>query len=186
MRTEPLEPRRIRYPKGAWGWVDLRIVTEGHLRGLGQEAALVYLFLCTVGNREGISFWSQASISQMLNLTPEDLARALAALIAADLIATNDRIVQVLPVPDSCRGQQGDRGGAPRGLRKLSDDKAKSRRAAQPKLPLQPMPLEISEDEIRAHEAEARNHIARFYGARKPSASVVRALARSLARKERR
>jgi hypothetical protein len=181
VRAEPLEPRRVRYPKGAYGWVDLRIVTEGHLQGLGPEAALVYLFLCTVGNRAGLSFWSRERISRMLHLTREEIDGALARLIAADLIAANDRIVQVLPVPDGCRRHLDDR-TAPG-----AEDRPAAKKPPPPSPQAQRVPEpvedEVSNDEIRAHEAQARAHIARFYGVREPSAGVVRALARSLARK---
>lgn len=184
MRVEPLEPRRVRYPKGAYGWTDLRIVTEGHLRGLGPEAALVYLFLCTVGNRAGISFWSRARIAQMLNLTPVQIDTALARLIAADLIAANDRVVQVLPVPDACRRHQGAHDGTQQSVEGRSASKVQS----HPSMPMQPIrefeePV-VSDDEIRAQEPQARARIARFYGSREPSASAVHALARSLALKD--
>lgn len=183
MRAEPLEPRRIRYPKGAYGWVELRIVTEGHLRGLGPEAALVYLFLCTVGNREGISFWSRARISQMLNLTPEEVDTALATLITADLIAANDRIVQVLPVPDGCRRHLDAPHGPHDSQKARPTDKVGSHATTRVQINSEPAEPAVSDDEIRAHEPQARAHIARFYGTRQPSTGVVRALARSLALK---
>lgn len=178
MRAEPLEPRRVRHPRGAYGWVDLRVVTEGHLRGLGPEAALVYLFLCTVGNRAGISFWSRARMSQMLHFTPAEIDDALARLIAADLIAANDRIVQVLPVPDGCRRHiVGDHHVPDPG-----EMRAASKAKAGCVVPVQePAELSVSEDVIRAHETEARARIARFYGTRAPSATTVWALARSIA-----
>lgn len=169
MRAEPLEPRRIRYPKGAYGWVDLRIVTEGHLEALDPSSALTYLFLCTVGNREGISFWSRSRIARTLSLSLEVVQAALGALTEAGLIAATERIVQVLPVPV------------------LGD----SQPAAPQKWPPPPTvvpPAEAqahrdpTEEEILDHEAEARARIARFYGTREPSAGVVRALARNLAR----
>src|ERR1019366_10489579 len=99
MRVEPLEPRRIRYPKGAYGWVELRIVTEGYLQALDPNSALTYLFLCTVGNREGISFWRRSRIAQTLNLSLDTVDAALGALVEAGLIAATERVVQVLPVP---------------------------------------------------------------------------------------
>lgn len=182
MRAEPLEPRRIRHPRGAYGWVDLRIVTEGHLVGLGPQAALVYLFLCTVGNRAGISFWSRTRIARMLNLTLAEIENALARMIAADLIAANDRVVQVLPVPDRCCGNLATQDGAGHAKEDPSRTKSPSPPSAEPPIP-QRAPIEFTDDEVRAHESEARAHIARFYGAREPSESVVRAVARSLARK---
>lgn len=172
MRAEPLEPRRIRHPKGAYGWIDLRIVTEGHLQALDGGAALVYLFLCAVGNSDGISFWGRPRIARTLNLPLETIDAALRALVAADLIAATERIVQVLPVPTRSESQSPP---------------------ARPATPVQttatsfsprpPPQIDLSEDEIRAHEGEARVQIARICGTHKPSAGVVRALAKSLALK---
>jgi len=170
MRVEPLEPRRIRYPKGAYGWIDLRIVTEDHIQALDPSSALTYLFLCTVGNREGISFWSRSRMARTLSLSLETVDAALLALTGAGLIAATERIVQVLPVPARGTSQSA---------------------ALQPTTPpptAAPPPAtharrEPSEEEIRNQESQARADIARFYGARAPSAGVVRALARSLALK---
>lgn len=171
MRVEPLEPRRIRYPKGAYGWIDLRMVTEGHLLALDPESALVYLFLCTVGNREGISFWSRSRIARTLHLSPETVDAALHALTKADLIAATERIVQVLPVPARGAAQTA-------ASRAMTPPPTKVPPASPPAL------REPSEDEIRAHEPHARAQFARFLGTRKPSASAMRALARSLAQTE--
>ena len=61
MKLQPLEPRRMRRPRGAYGWVDMRAVTEGHLERLGTQTALTYLFLCTVGDTAGLSFWATSA-----------------------------------------------------------------------------------------------------------------------------
>lgn len=170
MRVEPLEPRRVRYPKGRYGWVEQTIVTEGHLEALGCPAALVYLFLCTVGNREGISFWGRPRMARILNLTVEAIDEALRALIAADLIAATDRIVQVLPVP-ACSASQSvppQTTTIPPAMTTVTCSTVQLHR-------------DVGEDEIRAHEGEARASLARFCGRREPSAGVVRALAKSLA-----
>lgn len=168
MRVEPLEPRRIRYPTGAYGWVELRMVTEGHLQALDPCCALVYLFLCTVGNREGISFWSRSRMARTLNLSLEAVDAAVRTLAAADLIAATERIVQVLPIP--ARGAS--QAAAPQATTPLPP-------AASP--PSTRAHRDPTEEEIRAHEPGARAQIARFLGTREPSAGVVRALALCLA-----
>lgn len=174
MRTEPLEPRRVRYPKGAYGWVDLRIVTGGYLEALGPPAALTYLFLCSVGNREGMSFWSRPRMARTLNLPLEAIDAALQLLCSTGLIAATERVVQVLPVPDSTSAPT----STPRASRPTSPPGS-----AHPS-PTEP-PADVSEDEIRAQEPTARATIARFYGSQEPRASVIRGLARSLALKAR-
>lgn len=172
MRAEPLEPRRIRSPRGAYGWVDLRIVIDGHLQALDPSAALTYLFLCVVGNREGISFWSRSRMGRILNLPVETVEIALQTLVEADLIAATDRVVQVLPVPS--------RGAEP----EATSQPTRTSPAPRP-LPPPASRLNLSEDEVRDHETKARALIATFYGRKEPSPNVVRALARSLALKER-
>lgn len=173
MRAEPLEPRRVRYPKGAYGWVDLRIVTEGHLRTFPPSIALVYLFLCTVGNRDGISFWSKPRMAHTLNLPLDQIDEALQALSAAGLIAVACRIVQVLPIPA--------RGARPSVAPQTTTNSLPPLVTSSSTQPCR----ELTEDEIRAHEAQARAQIARFCGTREPSAGVLRAVAKSLALKER-
>lgn len=175
MRAEPLEPRRIRQPRGAYGWVDLRFVTEGHLQALDPGAALTYLFLCTVGNREGISFWSRPRMARLLNLPEETIEIAMRTLSAADLIVASDRVIQVLPLPT-----------------RVADQAMASHKNAMTlppaNSPIQTCPdnhADVTEDEIHAQEPKARAIIARFYGNREPKMSVVRGLARSLALKER-
>jgi hypothetical protein len=108
-------------------------------------------------------------MARTLRLSPETVEGALKALVDADLIAATERVVQVLPVPDGGT----DRPAGP--AKRMNPPKTTSP-ALQPH-------RDVSEDEIRAHESQARALIARFHGKREPSAGVVRALAQSLALK---
>lgn len=181
MRPELLEPRRVRYPRGAYGWVDLRIVTDGHLQGLGAEAALIYLFLCTVGDRQGISFWSRPKMARVLNLTPEEVDTALARLTTADLVAVKDRVVQVLPVPDGCGRHLVPHEGNQQTAEVGPAREAQLCPSTKPQLVPELEEPEVSDDEIRDQEARARAQVARFLGRREPSASIIRGVARGLA-----
>lgn len=183
MRAEPLEPGRVRCPKGAYGWVDLRAVTEGHLERLGRDAALVYLFLCAVGDRQGISFWSRAKMARMLHLDTEAIEVALTRLAASDLVAAKDRVVQVLPIPDSPAPSIAVQVVTQRPVGTGVTHEAGATGTAASATPEQEPPL--SEDEVRACQGEARTQIARFAERREPSPSAVQALARCLALKAR-
>lgn len=175
MQAELLEPRRVRSPKGAYGWVDLRIVTKGHLQALNPAAALTYLFLCTVGNREGVSFWSRPRMARLLNLSQDCVDCAIQALCAADLIAATERIVQVLPIPDP----------ATPALERMKD-RPKTHPTLESLTPPQDTDAgNVTDDEIRVQEPIARAWIARFYGAREPSPTALRGLAKNLAIKAR-
>ena len=109
-------------------------------------------------------------MARTLSLSLETIDAALRALTGADLIAATERIVQVLPVPVRCASQL----AAPQPTTPPPT-------AAPP--PSTQAHREPSEEEVRDQESQARANIARFYGAREPSAGVVRALARSLALK---
>lgn len=169
MKCEVLEPRRIRHPRGAYGWTDLKIVTEGYLERLGAQAAFTYLFLCAVGNCHGMSFWSHVRMARILCLTPEAVQEAVNRLVDENLVASNGRVVQVLPIPDHISGV-------------TSSPSAISPRAPVGKSTLEPVrERDVDEADILRHEPEARAQMSRFLGRCPPKASAVRALAKALA-----
>ena len=60
----------------------------------------MYLFLVTVGDVQGLSYYSDASISRHLNLDLLQLAAARQQLEKADLIAYKKPLYQVLALPE--------------------------------------------------------------------------------------
>lgn len=162
MQPEPLIARRVRVPRGAYGWVDLKVITGGWLEGLGPDTALTYLFLCAVGNSRGVSFWSRGRMAQTLGISAETVEGALAKLVRADLIATRDRVVQVLSLPEK------------------QLDLAPSLVA-----PAEPA-IAVTEDEIASQVPAARAKLATFQRGEEPLPSTLRALATSMAVAERR
>lgn len=177
MRVELLEPRRIRCPRGAYGWVDLRIVTDGFLERLGRDAALTYLFFCTVGDRQGLSFWGQSKMARVLGMEPSAIQCSLNKLVAADLIAAKNRVVQVLPVPEPpAEPVLGDEA-----LRGSSDGASSAAGASSSTAFRQLSESDITNDELHAQEVQARAHIARVIGSQEPSAAAIRRVALGLA-----
>lgn len=51
-----LDLSRVRRPSRRFGWIDRRIVTDGHLADLGPTDVSVYLVLCLVADRHGVSW----------------------------------------------------------------------------------------------------------------------------------
>lgn len=191
MKLQPLEPRRMRRPRGAWGWIDLKAITQGHVEKVGPAAALTYLFLCSVGDTAGLSFWSRERMSRVLGLDAEMIHEALDKLVAADLIARQGQVIQVLPIPGVTTPVVVP-AHRPSPWSATSSSPEDTPPAAMPQpvvAPEEPAPParepELSADELRACEGQARAQIARFNGHREPSASVVQALSRSLALKAR-
>jgi hypothetical protein len=91
--------RRRRIPQSGFSWIDRRFVREGHLARLSGEAALLYLFLVTVADRDGLSFWSERRIAELLRLEVSTLKAVRAELEQADLIAYRYPLYQVLSLP---------------------------------------------------------------------------------------
>lgn len=103
----PLPIKRIlskarlrRIPATGFGWVDRRLVIQGLLADLPREEALLYFFLCTVADREGLSFWGdRRTCSQIRGLTPDALDRARRNLEHRGLILYRHPLYQVLELP---------------------------------------------------------------------------------------
>lgn len=96
-----LRPDRLRQIPTSFSWVDHRLVRHEHLRHRGPVAWALYLFLVTVADAEGLSYYSDASIARHLDIDPLMLSTARQHLIAADLIAYRKPIYQVLALPQA-------------------------------------------------------------------------------------
>ena len=69
-------PQRMRHLERPFGWMPVRILTEGRWGALSHEAKAVYTFLCVVSDREGMSCYSPGRISQLARMRQEDVRRA--------------------------------------------------------------------------------------------------------------
>ena len=94
-----LVPDRVRRPpKDGWSWIDRRFVRE-HAPRLSHEAILLYFFLAAVSDKDGLSFYGNASIAVRLRMSETAVVRARDELVAADLLAYRAPLVQVLSLP---------------------------------------------------------------------------------------
>lgn len=93
------EERTRRVPE-RFSWVDHRLVREGHVRRCPAAAWGLYLFLVTVGDADGLSYYSDRSLCRELTLSGEELAAARARLMEAELVAWETPLYQVLAVPE--------------------------------------------------------------------------------------
>ena len=95
-----LPQRRRRIPP-QFSWVDHRLVREEYVRGRSAQALALYLFLVTVANAEGLSWYADPSLGRWLSWTPGELAAARTELQQADLIAYRQPLYQVLDLSPS-------------------------------------------------------------------------------------
>lgn len=91
-----IEPRRKRQIPAHFSWVDHRFVRKGYCRKCSTEALGFYLFLLTVSDSEGLSYYGDKSISREINCRDDDIARLRKELISVGLIAFNGKLYQVL------------------------------------------------------------------------------------------
>jgi hypothetical protein len=88
--------QRVRRVPPAFSWLDHRLVRDRHLARCSVEALALYLFLVTVCDGEGLSYYSDRAITGLLPLDGSALARARQQLLAAGLIAYQKPLYQVL------------------------------------------------------------------------------------------
>ena len=102
-------PERLRHVPPQFSWIDHRLVRDRYMAGRSAEALALYLFLVTVADGQGLSYYSDAGIGKLLPLDESALARARQELIRARLIAYEKPLYQVLsldkPVPRSGQAQ---------------------------------------------------------------------------------
>lgn len=91
-----LRPDRVRQVPPSFNWVDHRLVRERHLDRCDCTALALYLFLVTVSDAQGLSYYSDASLCRRLKLDPLQLFAARQQLQQADLIAFRKPLYQVL------------------------------------------------------------------------------------------
>ena len=99
----PVRPERVRRLPGPGGigfsWIDRRLVREGHLEGITPEAAKLYLFLLTVADRDGVSYYGEAKVAALTGLDRGFVFELVRELIRADLVAYQHPVYQVLSLP---------------------------------------------------------------------------------------
>ena len=99
IKKKVLDPNRIRRIDGGFSFIPHRFIADGFLTYLDQIEIFLYLFLCLVSDRYGLSFYSYDTICSYLQLTLEELHEATDGLIGKDLIDFDGTIFQVLDLP---------------------------------------------------------------------------------------
>lgn len=96
MYKQPLRPDRLRHVPAQFSWVDHRLVREGHLRRATPNGLALYLFLITVADAQGMSYYGDTRCAQDLGMDIPAMQAARRSLIEAGLIAYTCPLYQVL------------------------------------------------------------------------------------------
>lgn len=97
MKNKPiLCPQRLRHVPRQFSWIDQRLVRDRHIQGRSPQALALYLFLCTVADAQGASYYSDSTAAGMLGFESGELRAARRELTGAGLIAFSSPFYQVL------------------------------------------------------------------------------------------
>ena len=95
---------RIRRVPKRFSWVDHRLIKDGYVKRCGVVELALYLILVTVGDRNGVSFYSDRSLCALLNILPGELCSARNRLQKLGLIAWEVPFYQILSLDDGTGG----------------------------------------------------------------------------------
>ena len=94
-----LRPERLRQVPQQFSWVDQALVQQHFIDRCDARSAALYLFLITVSDAQGLSYYGAPTLARRLHLSDEQFAAARQQLIELDLIAYRSPLYQVLALP---------------------------------------------------------------------------------------
>lgn len=100
-RKTPVSPDRIRTVPEQFSWVDHRLVRDRYIERLTHKASALYLFLVTVADVQGLSYYSDQSLGERLAMNEASLDSARSELCQTGLVAYRRPIYQVLPLGEA-------------------------------------------------------------------------------------
>ena len=112
----PIIAERTRKVPSHFSWVDHRLVRDRYLEKCNHAAAALYLFLVTVGDAKGLSYYGDKSILKHLGMNLSELQHARANLIRVGLIAWQKPLYQVLSLECAQREKQTPRSNMDKAL----------------------------------------------------------------------
>ena len=81
-----------------FSWIDQALVQRHLIDRCDARAAALYLFLVTVADAQGLSYYGSSSLMQRLHLSTEELGAARQQLIDLELVAFSAPLYQVLAI----------------------------------------------------------------------------------------
>jgi hypothetical protein len=101
LENRQCRPKRIRKVPAQFSWVDHRLVQDRHIDRWDADALALYLFLITVGDAQGLSYYSDAVLARRLSMDSVRLRKARHDLTQVALIAYQKPLYQVLELTPS-------------------------------------------------------------------------------------
>ena len=96
MKKRVLNPERLRKVPPQFSWIDHRLVQENYFLRCDHSAWTLYLFLTSVADADGLSYYSDASLMRRLKMDSVSLSASRQQLVQAGLVAYEKPLYQVL------------------------------------------------------------------------------------------
>jgi hypothetical protein len=93
-----LLPQRLRQVPERFSWIDQALVQRHLIDRCDARSAALYLFLVTVADAQGLSYYGSSSLMQRLHLSTEEFGAARQQLIDLELVAFEAPLYQVLAI----------------------------------------------------------------------------------------
>ena len=103
VQKHPICPERVRKTPKQFSWLDHRLVRDHYIDRCTHRAAALYLFLVTVADAKGLSYYSDPSICRRLAMDETVLKDARSELVEIGLIAYQKPLYQVLDLGRHCQ-----------------------------------------------------------------------------------
>ena len=110
-------PERLRQIPAQFSWVDHRLVRDRYIERCDPPALALYLFLVTVGDEQGLSYYSDATLVRRLSMTAARLSQARSDLVRIGLIAYQRPLYQVLSLDRPLKSEVRELGAEEIGVR---------------------------------------------------------------------
>lgn len=81
------DPSRVRAIRGSFGWIDHRLLRDGHLERMGLPEIALYLFLVLAADRHGTSYYRKERICRIVGLSEDEFHIARDRLVEKGLVA---------------------------------------------------------------------------------------------------
>src|SRR2546428_11311797 len=104
MDKRPICFSKLRKVPTQFSWLDQRLVRERYIDQLSHHACGLYLFLVTVADAQGLSYYAEPSLCQRLSMTCPELHQARQALMTLGLVASPRPLSQVFALDPAPRG----------------------------------------------------------------------------------
>ncbi len=93
-----LRPQQMRQVPSQFSWIDQALVQRHLIDRCDARAAALYLFLVTVADAQGLSYYGSATLMQRLHLSAQELSASRRQLLDLELVAYEAPLYQVLAI----------------------------------------------------------------------------------------